>query len=226
MNKESNSVIKINIFTGIVWIALSAALMIVAVSQRYTIQTLKQMVREELMENKALHMKVLERDIIIDKIKTQSNTQEQDQSRCISLASYETEKTMTHPWKDVVIHHSGSWKDTVESMRRYHLSKGWNGIGYHVVITADGKTVYTERYLEKRRGAHCKDHNDTMGICVVGNFNERSPTQEQLRQLKIVLSGVSGNIYTHRELGNTLCPGQYLQAWVENYREQRRLKVW
>ena len=44
-------------------------------------------------------------------------------------------------------------------------------IGYHFLILPDG-TVERGR-PESMWGAHTRDHNDTLGICLVGDFDRR-----------------------------------------------------
>lgn len=79
--------------------------------------------------------------------------------------------------RGLAIHQTGgSNTETVESIRRYHMtpeSQGgppggpWSDIGYHLVCYRDG-TVHDGRPIE-RVGSHVKGANaDTIGICCVG----------------------------------------------------------
>lgn len=62
-------------------------------------------------------------------------------------------------------------KQTVADIRRYHKSIGWNDIGYHYVVYADG-TVAEGRPVEKA-GAHVSGHNaNSIGIAYVGGLNK------------------------------------------------------
>jgi len=76
--------------------------------------------------------------------------------------------------------------DNAETIHKWHLEKGWSGIGYHYVIDEFGN-------LERGRphywtGAHVKNHNrNSLGICLIGK-NEFTPEQfnmlaELLREL-------------------------------------------
>ena len=68
----------------------------------------------------------------------------------------------------IVVHQTGAPSGTLESIRRYHREQlGWSDIGYHYLITRDGK-VHKGR-LNSQIGAHCKGDNATsIGICCVG----------------------------------------------------------
>ncbi len=68
----------------------------------------------------------------------------------------------------VVIHQTGTPTGTLESIRRYHRQTlGWSDIGYHYLITRDGK-VHKGR-ANSEVGAHCKGDNATsIGVCCVG----------------------------------------------------------
>lgn len=79
-------------------------------------------------------------------------------------------------WKGITIHHSLStdgdslnWR----AIRRYHKNKGWDDVGYHFGIEkVKGEVeVLVGRPLHKD-GAHTIGANDdTIGICIVGNYN-------------------------------------------------------
>jgi len=59
----------------------------------------------------------------------------------------------------------------LESVRRYHMQTlHWSDIGYHHLITRDGK-VHKGR-ANSEVGAHCKGDNATsIGVCCVGKGN-------------------------------------------------------
>lgn len=75
---------------------------------------------------------------------------------------------------------------------RWHRRQGWNEIGYHYVITRDGR-------LEKGRpttvpGAHVRGYNgESVGICMVGGVAEdgKTPeanfTEEQWATLRVIV---------------------------------------
>jgi N-acetylmuramoyl-L-alanine amidase len=59
----------------------------------------------------------------------------------------------------------------VADIRRWHLKRGFNDIGYHFLIHIDG-TVEEGRPLNKQ-GAHCSGQNrGSIGICYVGGMSK------------------------------------------------------
>jgi hypothetical protein len=116
----------------------------------------------------------------------------------------------------IVIHHSAtadsrtvSW----DAIRKYHMeTNGWNDIGYHcgVELVGDKYKVQFGR-SPTIPGAHCKElgfNNKSLGVCLVGDFDSASPSQE-LWQQTVTLTNVLMKTYGipveqvvgHREVG-------------------------
>ena len=124
----------------------------------------------------------------------------------------------------IVIHHVGNTTKNINSqtIHRWHLHNGWNGIGYHYIIRKDG-SIERGRPLNAI-GAHCYKQNEhTVGICVVGNFELEKPTQAQFRSAEKLVGAVCGiygiipdekSIVGHKYYNKTDCPGIYLQQWM------------
>ncbi len=95
------------------------------------------------------------------------------------------ETDVTH----LIVHHSAgtnassNWPAVVRSIWHYHVdTRGWDDIGYNWLIDANG-VLYQGR-LDDIRGAHMCGHNTgTMGICVLGNFQNDDPTDDALATL-------------------------------------------
>jgi len=121
--------------------------------------------------------------------------------------------------KEIIIHCSATREEqqvSVDTIRDWHLAKGWNDIGYHFYIDLDG-TINKGRDIDKI-GAHCKGHNrNSIGICYCGGVEAdgKTPkdtrTQEQkdsllhvLKTLKAMYPGAV--IYSHNEFANKACP--------------------
>ena len=72
--------------------------------------------------------------------------------------------------KKIIIHCSDSdypVHDNVETIRTWHMIRGFNDVGYHYVITKSYGVAVGR--LEEEIGAHCKGHNDdSIGICLTG----------------------------------------------------------
>ncbi len=104
----------------------------------------------------------------------------------------------------------------MDTIRDWHLAKGWNDIGYHFYIDLDG-TINKGRDIDKM-GAHCKGHNrNSIGICYCGGVEAdgKTPkdtrTQEQKDSLLHVLKTLKAMypeavIYSHSEFANKACP--------------------
>ena len=121
--------------------------------------------------------------------------------------------------KEIIIHCSATREGqqvSVDTIRDWHLAKGWNDIGYHFYIDLDG-TINKGRDIDKI-GAHCKGHNrNSIGICYCGGVetNGKTPkdtrTQEQKDSLLNVLKTLKAMypeavIYSHSEFAAKACP--------------------
>ena len=120
---------------------------------------------------------------------------------------------------EIIVHCSATREEqqvSVDTIRDWHLAKGWNDIGYHFYIDLDG-TINKGRDIDKI-GAHCKGHNrNSIGICYCGGVETdgKTPkdtrTQEQKDSLLNVLKTLKAMypeavIYSHNEFANKACP--------------------
>lgn len=124
----------------------------------------------------------------------------------------------------LIIHHSATPTGCSRVFRALHRAvNGWADIGYHFVI--GNGTMSEDGEVEEGRpvwaaGAHAKKHNeDTIGICLVGDFSDAYPTEDQMKSLGILLERLlsdyglsSSSIILHRDLSgcSTVCPGDNL----------------
>ena len=129
-------------------------------------------------------------------------------------------------WKCIVIHHSASQFGGAVRINAWHKARGWEGLGYHFVVgngtdTADGQVEIGFRWAGQFQGAHCKTddqyyNNHGIGICLVGNFNNHPPSENQMQSLARLVRFLcarfnipSSAIYTHGGVtGKTECPGR------------------
>ena len=135
--------------------------------------------------------------------------------------------------KEIIIHHSASSRDktTIKDIDSWHKLRWPNfqgslgyWVGYHFVITGDGKITQTRRANEI--GAHCIPNEGKVGICLTGNFEVETPNPEQMTTLQALIDRfkkeynlTDKNLYYHKEKSTTACPGKNLIIWVENYRK-------
>ena len=132
-------------------------------------------------------------------------------------------------WTAVIIHHSATPNGNAAIFDKWHSeSNHWVGVGYDFVIgngtdSTNGQVEVTFRWREQRTGAHCKTpgnwaNENAVGICLVGNFNQTSPTTEQMQSLEKLVRflqiryGIPKNrIYGHNTTPGaavTDCPGR------------------
>ena len=91
------------------------------------------------------------------------------------------------PLDKIILHCSATREGqhiTVETMRQWHLKRGWKDIGYHYVIYIDG-SVHKGRPIEQV-GAHTKGQNTgSIGICYVGGVEKDGKTpKDTLNELQ------------------------------------------
>ena len=119
----------------------------------------------------------------------------------------------------IVLHHSASPASTTrEQIRRWHTSsppegRGWSNIGYHYLVFIDGHVEPGRpEYLV---GAHCLSLNQvSIGICLVGDFAQGPVPAAQWNAALDLVSDLcvqygirTENVFGHREVCQTLCPG-------------------
>lgn len=132
-------------------------------------------------------------------------------------------------WKHILLHHSGTTSGNGKIFDYYHrnIRHMENGLAYHFVIgngtdSEDGQIEISERWYRQIHGGHVKTewyNQNSIGICLVGNFQEQKPHTRQIAalielvtHLKTDLLNGRPKILLHREIEKTLCPGQYFPA--------------
>ena len=107
-----------------------------------------------------------------------------------------------------------------ETIRKWHLKRGWRDIGYHFVVLLDG-TVEEGRPIEMT-GAHTKGHNyKSIGICYIGGVEKEKKdgewiakdtrTEAQKESLHDLLLQLKKDfpkavIHGHNEFSSKACP--------------------
>lgn len=148
------------------------------------------------------------------------------------------------PVKKIIVHHtvtSNSDPDpaaTVRSIYYYHaVSLGWGDIGYNFLIDRQGR-IYEGRYGGNTViGGHALSWNPgSVGIAALGNYEEGEITPAMYNAFVELMAWKSnvnlvapwGNDYHngtyspnylgHRDVGQTACPGGYLYAHLNGFR--------
>lgn len=130
-------------------------------------------------------------------------------------------------WKYIVIHHSATSVGSAKSMDAYHRRQRHmeNGLAYHFVIgngrgMKDGEVAVGNRWTRQLNGGHLSRESlneVSIGICLVGNFNNTTPTRKQIDSLEALLEALMKRchlstkaIETHKQIQpkHTECPGR------------------
>ena len=121
--------------------------------------------------------------------------------------------------KELIVHCSATpeGKDySVDTIRQWHLQRGFSDIGYHYIIYRDG-SIHIGRD-ESIIGAHCTGHNtNSIGICYIGGCasDGKTPkdtrTEAQKNSLLKLLSELKKKypkavIHSHKDYANKACP--------------------
>ncbi|MFA9479123.1 peptidoglycan recognition family protein [Phycisphaerales bacterium AB-hyl4] len=135
----------------------------------------------------------------------------------------------------ITVHHEGwtsfwdngeaSTAERIERIRNVHVrDRGWGDIGYHYIIDRSGR-IWQGRAIGYQ-GAHVGGANENnLGIMLLGNFDQQSPTDVQLDRLVSSLRSLmrthnvaNHRVYTHQELSPSACPGRNLQPRMVSLR--------
>ena len=125
---------------------------------------------------------------------------------------------------DYIILHCSDTEDDGDTLqwpaiKRYHLSLGWSDIGYHFGVEERAGIVLLPGRDREAVGSHCRAggrNHDSIGVCVVGQFDEDAPTPKifaatvkALAWLCLFYDIPSKNVRGHREFEpNKTCPGE------------------
>ncbi|MBD3329916.1 hypothetical protein GF354_00120 [Candidatus Peregrinibacteria bacterium] len=153
--------------------------------------------------------------------------------------------------RKIIIHHTATTKnlnDPEQALRDiyyYHtVSKGWGDIGYNYLIDKNGK-IYEGRYGgEGVIGAHSgPGNNGSIGIAVLGDFENNTVPDKMFGSLtdlvaeKAKLHGLNPNgsslfrgkqmpnIFGHKDIMNTSCPGANLYSKLSALRKMAAEKA-
>lgn len=118
----------------------------------------------------------------------------------------------------IVVHYTATPEGrhhTAADIRRWHLEREFNDIGYHYVVQLGG-IVERGRHISLL-GAHVSGKNTgTIGICYVGGLRDGKSADTRTPEQKVALHGLINSlrlvfgplrVVGHRDLAATLCPG-------------------
>lgn len=135
----------------------------------------------------------------------------------------------------LTVHHSGAGTNKHVSEERVsqqlnavlagHVRLRYGDLGYHFVVDYTGR-IWEGRALSYE-GAHVAGANaENVGIMVLGNFEDQRPSRAQLAGLGELVQRIRRHyevpvdeIYGHRDLGASACPGGSLYPYVDLLRQ-------
>lgn len=148
---------------------------------------------------------------------------------------------MRGAWSRITVHHSdesrsplagGTLEESEEVVRliqKFHMEDPdhkWGDIGYHFMIDSAGR-IFRGREL-KWQGAHAGgaggvNNLQNLGVCLLGDFSKRSPTEAAFKSLELLLSSLreehkipAARVFPHKEFTTTQCPGPALTNWLKD----------
>lgn len=139
--------------------------------------------------------------------------------------------------KEIILHCSATKEGKefhASDIDRWHKQRGWKGIGYHYVITLDGKIENGRP--ESAIGAHCTNHNrNSIGICYIGGLDKNGKakdtrTEEQKKTMlelvtKLMQKYPKATVHGHNEFANKGCPCFNVQKEKEYEALNKRLPL-
>lgn len=125
----------------------------------------------------------------------------------------------------IIVHHTaGPATQTPADIARYHTQPGNHicdagcpGIGYHYMIDRSGNAYQVNEL--KTISYHVTNANTrSVGVCLIGNYDNLSPTTAQLKTVESVIKEINRkvgkklSIAGHRDFANKSCPGAHIDV--------------
>lgn len=137
------------------------------------------------------------------------------------------EDDLAAAYQTVVIHHSAFYEEddlaTMLEVQDMHRNRrNWADVAYHFLVGKNG-LIYEGRDWHVR-GTHVAQYNSgSLGICLLGNFVQESPSEAQLASTLALVNWASErlqltHIASHRQFNpQTQCPGDNLVPYLEQF---------
>jgi N-acetylmuramoyl-L-alanine amidase len=130
---------------------------------------------------------------------------------------------------------------SVDTIRGWHMRKGWRDIGYHYIVQRNGN-IETGRPVEQQGAHSSKQNRGSIGICYIGGVEEKrgkngkwiakdTRTEEQKSSLHYFLCDLmekypDATLHGHNEFARKACPSFDVQEeykdLIEYYARQRK----
>ncbi len=145
----------------------------------------------------------------------------------------------------LIVHHSAGtntatdWAAVVRSIWDFHvITRGWSDIGYNYLIAPTG-AIYEGRGNDILGAHFCGTNGGTLGVCMMGDYTDITPTTDALDALKELLAWKAcdvnvdplgeafhsssnltlNNISGHRDGCATQCPGNAFYPMLPEVRQ-------
>ncbi len=124
----------------------------------------------------------------------------------------------------IILHHTATGPDvSVERIAQFQVNnRGLPGIAYHYCVTDQGLVYQTQPLEVVSQHAGSTNSSDSVGLCLIGNFTETPPSQNQLDATAKVLAFLLtelrltvNHIFAYSELVVTGSPGATWPIWRE-----------
>ncbi len=149
------------------------------------------------------------------------------------LGWYVYQGDLSQIYRTVAIHHSHPIRragGTMRDIQDLHMdTQKWADIAYHYGIDGSGK-IYAARDIHVR-GASVAGHNTgTIGVVLIGDFEQESPTGQQLDATQQLVNWLKGtyritHLAGHYEFNPvTVCPGANMRPYLEPLARQAGLQ--
>ncbi len=138
-------------------------------------------------------------------------------------------KIKSNRWQNIIAHHSATPNGNAKIFDQHHRVRQGreHGLAYHFVFgngtnSRDGKVEIGGRWLKQVNGGHVSNvtyNANSIGICLVGNFERTHPSKAQLVSLIELTDYLKNRVFSgklkflvHNEIEKTLCPGRYFPS--------------
>lgn len=140
--------------------------------------------------------------------------------------------SLSDAYNTVVIHHSASLlaaNETMADIQDSHMDvNGWADIAYHYGIDKDG-FVYEGRDIGARGASVAGFNTGTIGIVVMGNFEQENPLAVQMESLQALVNGLASaylltHLAGHGEFNpESVCPGSHFIPYLDELAQKAGL---
>lgn len=130
----------------------------------------------------------------------------------------------------IIVHHdeikTGTYEHTpIVQIHNYHIEKGIGGFAYHYYIDRHGNVFKTHKHTDVTSHTSNKKYKAvSLSICLQGDFTKEVLKEKQQIELTKLLNYLmnqydleSSDVFGHKEVNETKCPGNINLEWIIEY---------